>query len=626
ASGDIFGNIGESAGDVFGGFGGFFSDIGDALGSGIDEVGDWVGDTVGNGLDAVGDLAQEGWEAAADLAEDVGELAGDGLEVAGEAAEDIGDAVEGGLDAAGGFAEDAAEGIEDALDGVDGDGGADDVDMYAGAGPMDFDDEGPTGGGNFAKVLAGPRHLVEAFTVQHDQDSSYLDVENPGLDADRCLIGVGEWTGERLTTRENRSWEETMFARAEEVDRPDAFPYKLKLHEFRAGRACPSPDCRVTLVTQCTADRLDAVTQQALRWGGDISLAVYVPSAPSLAASMTSRKIRRLCDVIDEAVRLKRRKSLFLDIAILEGAEADPARHDRSGALYPINTMRNLALLQARDDEFHPAPAVFLVDSDCLPSENLLDNLHCQDVLGRINVEDGGRRSGLGEASESGPAAIVVPCLEFAPGSENSRTEERAIPLGTQEVAKMLVDGEAQGFHIDYFFKGHGPTDFLRWAAAAREETPEALAYTVPFEPCFEPYVVVNKTVVPMYDERFRGYGMNKVSHLLCLAAGTPGTDTTSAVEPAEFVVLRKGFVFALPHERSPAWEETYGTCRDPLRRYQARITVKALWSKVQGEIIEGLPPIISSSTAKVAASLHLRPGCGLGRPPLPQPPPHRVC
>lgn len=41
----------------------------------------------------------------------------------------------------------------------------------------------------------------------------------------------------------------------------------------------------MTLVTQCSADRLHAVLLQALRWGGDISLAVYVPSAPSSAAN-----------------------------------------------------------------------------------------------------------------------------------------------------------------------------------------------------------------------------------------------------------------------------------------------------------------------------------------------------
>jgi len=50
-----------------------------------------------------------------------------------------------------------------------------------------------------------------------------------------------------------------------------------------AMQALPSRESQVTLVTQCSADRLHAVLRQALRWGGDISLAVYVPSAPSFA-------------------------------------------------------------------------------------------------------------------------------------------------------------------------------------------------------------------------------------------------------------------------------------------------------------------------------------------------------
>ena len=36
----------------------------------------------------------------------------------------------------------------------------------------------------------------------------------------------------------------------------------------------------------------------------------------------------------------------------------------------------------------------------------------------------------------------------------------------------MLQSGEAQGFHTDYFSKGHGPTDFDRWAKKPSEETP----------------------------------------------------------------------------------------------------------------------------------------------------------
>lgn len=54
----------------------------------------------------------------------------------------------------------------------------------------------------------------------------------------------------------------------------------------------------------------------------------------------------------------------------------------------------------------------------------------------------------------------------------------------------------------------------------------KALAYDVPFEPCFEPYVVVDKTVTPLYDERFRGYGMNKASFTSYFYACSSHADT----------------------------------------------------------------------------------------------------
>lgn len=63
----------------------------------------------------------------------------------------------------------------------------------------------------------------------------------------------------------------------------------------------------------------------------------------------TLRAIRLLCDAVDEAwSNDPSLEQLSLDVAVLEGAEADPTRHDYCGALYPINALRNLALLQVR--------------------------------------------------------------------------------------------------------------------------------------------------------------------------------------------------------------------------------------------------------------------------------------
>ena len=57
--------------------------------------------------------------------------------------------------------------------------------------------------------------------------------------------------------------------------------------------------------------------------------------------------IQELCCAIDRAHSTDPMQGgLSLDVAVLEGAEANPARHDHYGALYPVNNMRNLALLQ----------------------------------------------------------------------------------------------------------------------------------------------------------------------------------------------------------------------------------------------------------------------------------------
>lgn len=61
----------------------------------------------------------------------------------------------------------------------------------------------------------------------------------------------------------------------------------------------------------------------------------------------------------------------------------------------------------------------------------------------------------------------------------------------------------------------------------------------VNWEADFEPYVVVPKNV-PEYDERFVGFGWNKVSHILELDA-----------QGYEFTVLPNAFIIHMPHAPS---------------------------------------------------------------------------
>lgn len=69
------------------------------------------------------------------------------------------------------------------------------------------------------------------------------------------------------------------------------------------------------------------------------------PIPPPVA--QTLRAIRQLCDAVDKAWSADpSQEQLSLDVAVLEGAESDQARHDHCGSLFPVNALRNLALLQ----------------------------------------------------------------------------------------------------------------------------------------------------------------------------------------------------------------------------------------------------------------------------------------
>jgi len=122
--------------------------------------------------------------------------------------------------------------------------------------------------------------------------------------------------------------------------------------------------------------------------------------------------------------------------------------------------------------------------------------------------------------------------------------------------------GDAQGFHMKHFPQGHRATDYATWlststadaAAHLRAPLAPAAAWTYSVEPeaCFEPYVLVRAGEVPLYDERFRGYGMNKISHLEHLIRRT-------MAKGLQIKVLRGHFVVATEHQKSDDWRATYG-------------------------------------------------------------------
>jgi len=112
-------------------------------------------------------------------------------------------------------------------------------------------------------------------------------------------------------------------------------------------------------------------------------------------------------------------------------------------------------------------------------------------------------------------------------------------------------------------------------------------SYDVVYEDCYEPYIICSIDKVPLYDERFQGYRMNKISHIFAL----------HHQQKMKFSVLLGHFVVADEHERSTSWSKTYNSSTlmsGPSRKHH----IQALWHIYKTNILDGKCPVVSSSTS----------------------------
>ncbi|XP_058243392.1 xylosyl- and glucuronyltransferase LARGE2s [Hemibagrus wyckioides] len=241
-------------------------------------------------------------------------------------------------------------------------------------------------------------------------------------------------------------------------------------------------DTDVTLVAQLSMDRLQMLEAICKHWEGPISLALY----------MSDAEAQQFLRYAQASEVLKNRKNVGYHIVYKEGQ------------FYPVNLVRNVALRNSK------TPYVFLTDIDFLPMYGLYDYLRKSIVqLDMANTKK----------------ALVVPAFE-------TLRYRLSFPKSKAELLSMLDMGTLYTFRYHVWTKGHAPTNYAKWRTAT---TP----YKVEWEADFEPYVVVRRDC-PEYDQRFVGFGWNKVSHIMEL----------DALE-YDLMVLPNAFMIHMPHAPS---------------------------------------------------------------------------
>lgn len=243
----------------------------------------------------------------------------------------------------------------------------------------------------------------------------------------------------------------------------------------------------VSLVVHLSSDRLQVLDQLAANWLGPISAAIY----------LTEMETSLLMFTIQSSTNLALRRNIGYHLVFRD-----------HGFNYPINKMRNIALNNALTDY------VLLSDVDFLPSKNLYDYL-------KLTLATSADIS----KNPLAKRALVVPAFETL----QYRFE---FPVNKAELLMQLNLGSISMFREQLWPRGHAPTDYSRWKIATKP-------YKVEWQPDYEPFIVTSKDV-PRFDERFVGFGWNKVESITHLAA-----------LGYEFIVLPEAFLVHKFHSAS---------------------------------------------------------------------------
>jgi glycosyltransferase-like protein LARGE len=322
------------------------------------------------------------------------------------------------------------------------------------------------------------------------------------------------------------------------------------------------PAAPVTLVTQCSPDRLPRLAAAIEAWRGPVSAAIYVDApAGSAAAAQAEADFRAALRHL--SLELASQLTVSLLYQHPPPLDAAPGSAEEYATLYPINALRNLAVDSASTD------LVFLLDTDFVPSAGLLTELtRC--------------RQPLLHALSTTRTAAVVPAFEVDPA--------HPLPHAQASLASLAGRAAASPFHVGHFPRGHGPTDAKRWMSADQP-------YQIQFQEYYEPYIIASRRWLPRLDERFRGYGMNKVSHLYAVAAAG-----------ALFLVLPTHFMAAHEHPKSGAWHATVGPHAHPAHTMR----IAALYRRFKAEA----PPLAPAGPPAQPLPLLAQPLLSPAQPP----------
>lgn len=301
---------------------------------------------------------------------------------------------------------------------------------------------------------------------------------------------------------------------------------------------CPDTDSleyATTLVTQTTMSRLWILNETCTRWKDPIIAVVFIPQGQQSISPPSSLSLSSSCSNLQ---------------IIHYHANAE----ESEGANYPVNRLRNVGLDAVKTSH------VLMMDVDFVPARGLADT-----IRGALQLQHNKHH----HVQQEDQHALVVPAFERlapTPCETDSdcanflKTNSSFIPKSFEELQQCVGRKECIVFQSNNNWEGHSTTLSEHWLERQWYQDDDKTTFIS--IPCFhtaryEPYVVIRwchsgSPVAPYYDERFHGYGKNKielVSHL--------------RKQGYQFSILPEGFIVHNPHPESSikeTWNDRKGS------------------------------------------------------------------